>query len=100
MGQRIWKKILRPWKRFWNEFAVKLLKELNKGEAETIVLAKELNASLVLMDERIPREMLELLGFSITGTVGILIRAAKEGLINIKEYLDELRGKGRIKSLI
>jgi len=77
-----------------DEFAVKLLKELNKGEAETIVLAKELNASLVLMDERIPREMLELLGFSITGTVGILIRAGKEGLINIKESLDELRGKG------
>ena len=34
-----------------DKLAVKLFKESNKGEAETIVLAKELNASLVLMDE-------------------------------------------------
>ncbi|MGB7532554.1 MAG: DUF3368 domain-containing protein [Halobacteriota archaeon] len=78
-----------------DKFAVELLlKGLNKGEAETVVLAKELNASLVLMDERIPRETLELLGFSITGTVGILIRAANDGLIGMKESLDGLRKKG------
>jgi len=59
-----------------------------------IALAKELNASLVLIDERIPRETLELLGFSITGTVGILIRAANDGLIGMKESLDGLRKKG------
>lgn len=77
-----------------DKFAVELLRGLNKGEAETIVLAKELNASLVLMDERIPRETLELLEFSITETVGILIRAANDGLISVKESLDELRKKG------
>ncbi|MCK4823723.1 DUF3368 domain-containing protein [bacterium] len=68
--------------------------EIEKGEAEAIVLAKELNAEIVLMDERIPREMPKNLGFKVAGTVGILIKAAKEGLLDLRESLDDLRNKG------
>ena len=57
-------------------------------------MAKELNAEIVLMDERIPREMLKTLGFKVAGTVGILIKAAKEGLPDLKISLDDLRNKG------
>jgi predicted nucleic acid-binding protein len=78
-----------------DKFAVRVLElDIEKGEAEAIVLAKELNAELVLMDERIPREMLKTLGFKVVGTVGILIKAAKEGLLDLKESLDDLRNKG------
>jgi len=78
-----------------DEFAARVLElEIEKGEAEAIVLAKELNAEIVLMDERIPREMLKTLGFKVAGTVGILIKAAKEGLLDLKVSLDDLRNKG------
>ena len=82
-------------KQIKDDFAVELLGlELDRGEAEVIVLAKELNATLVLVDERIPREMLELIGFKVIGTIGILIKAAKEGKLNLKNSLDELRDRG------
>lgn len=76
-------------------FTVEVLElKLNKGEAEVIVLAKQVKAELVIIDERIPREMIEALGFRVIGTVGILIKAAQEGYLNIREYLDKLRNKG------
>lgn len=78
-----------------DKFAVELLElELKKGEAEVIVLAKELKAKLVLIDEKIPREKLNSLGFNTLGSVGVLIKAAKEGQLNLKQSLDELRKKG------
>lgn len=82
-------------KKIQDKFAVRVLElSIEKGEAEAIVLAKELGAELVLMDERIPREMLKNLGFKVVGTVGILIKAAKEGLLDLKDSLDDLRNKG------
>jgi len=41
-----------------NRLSVRLLlKEVDVGEAETIILAKELNADLVFMDDEVPREI-------------------------------------------
>jgi len=52
-----------------------LLDELDLGEAETIVLAGEMNADWVLMDERKGRRKLTQLGLKKIGTVGILLKA-------------------------
>ena len=58
-----------------------LLDELDLGEAETIVLARELKADWVLMDERKGRRKLGQLGVPKIGTVGILLLAKNRGLI-------------------
>jgi len=79
-----------------DRLAVELLKdELDKGESESIVLAKELEANWVLMDERTARRKLEALGIDKIGTLGILLKAKEMGLLeSIKPEMDKLRAKG------
>lgn len=72
-----------------------LLDELDLGEAETIVLASELGADWVLMDEKKGRRKLTQLGLKKIGTVGILLKAKQVGLIPvIKPELEQLRQRG------
>ncbi|GIL15397.1 MAG: DUF3368 domain-containing protein [Chloroflexota bacterium] len=69
-----------------------LLDELDLGEAETIVLARELNADWVLMDERKARRKLMQLGINKIGTLGILLKAKQEGLLeNIRPDIEKLQ---------
>lgn len=72
-----------------------LLDELDLGEAETIVLARELGADWVLMDERKGRRKLSELGLNKVGTVGILLKAKQVGLVElIKPLLGRLQDRG------
>lgn len=72
-----------------------LLDELDLGEAETIVLARELGADWVLMDERKGRRKLGQLGVPKVGTVGILLLAKNRGLIAaVAPELERLRLRG------
>jgi predicted nucleic acid-binding protein len=69
--------------------------ELDKGESEAIVLAKELKANWVLMDERLARRKLETLGVNKIGTLGILLRAKEAGMIKaIRPEMDRLTEQG------
>ncbi len=72
-----------------------LLDELDAGEAETIVLAREINADWVLMDEKKGRRKLDQLGIRKIGTVGILLKAKELGLLSlVRPELEKLRSKG------
>jgi predicted nucleic acid-binding protein len=72
-----------------------LLDELDAGEAESIVLARELSANWVLMDEKKGRRKLTQLGIRKIGTVGILLKAKQEGLLpSIRPELEILRHLG------
>lgn len=79
-----------------DKLAVELLRdELDEGESEAIILAKELNADYVLIDERPACKKAFHLGLSKIGTIGILLLAKEEGLIGeVKKYIDELKLKG------
>jgi predicted nucleic acid-binding protein len=69
-----------------------LLGELDLGEAESIVLAKDLRADLLLLDESHARKVAERSGLQITGLVGVLIEAAAKDLISdLAAMLGELR---------
>ena len=72
-----------------------LLDEMDLGEAETIVLARELSADWVLMDEKKGRRKLTELGLKKIGTLGILLRAKRAGLLAaIHPDVEQLRRKG------
>jgi len=69
----------------------KLELNLDQGEAEAIILAIELNANQLLIDERLGRQEAKKLGLSLIGVLGMLLIAKKRGLIsNVKSVIDDL----------
>ena len=70
------------------------LYDLDDGEAETLILAQEQAADLVIIDEKIGRRYAAQLNIPVTGTIGILLKAKENGLIKtITPLLLELRDK-------
>ena len=66
-------------------------RNLDRGEAEAIALALELKADELLIDERLGRREASRLGLSITGLLGILLVAKRQGLIQaIRPVMDAL----------
>jgi len=69
--------------------------DLDDGEAEVLILAKEQDADLVILDEIMGRRYAQQLDFNITGTVGILLKSKEKGLVSsIGSLLKELTEKG------
>lgn len=68
---------------------------LDAGEAEAIVLMREVQAAVLLVDERRARARALQVGLPITGTLGILRSARREGLLSaVEPLLEELRRGG------
>lgn len=57
------------------------LLELDKGEKYTLNMALKMSADMVIMDEKIGRNIAEYLGLTVIGTLGILLNAKRRGLI-------------------
>ena len=66
-----------------NREPLKYLRDLDSGEAEVIVLANELRADLVIIDEKSGRDFAEYYNLKITGTIGVLLKAKELGLIKL-----------------
>jgi predicted nucleic acid-binding protein len=68
---------------------------LHDGEVEVMLLAKEIGAELIIMDDGLARKHVKYLSLTVTGTVGVLLRAKHDGIINeIKPVLDDLIQQG------
>ncbi|MDX9704871.1 MAG: DUF3368 domain-containing protein [Weeksellaceae bacterium] len=58
-------------------------------------MANEINADLVIIDEKLGRYHAKHANLKVTGTLGILLKAKKQGKIkSVKKLLDELKDKG------
>ena len=70
--------------------------EIHKGEAQAILLAREANA-LLLMDESCGRAFAETWGIKVRGTIYVIYKALREGLLNrdeAKEVVSSMINKG------
>ncbi len=78
-----------------NTASVDYLTDLDRGEAEVIVLAREISADWVIIDEEAGRSYARHFNLTLTGTLGILLRAKQDGLIpEIKPLLERLLASG------
>ena len=71
-----------------------LSQHLDLGEAEAIVLAQEIDAQLLVIDERAGTKVARSRGLTTIGLVGILLKAKERGLIpEVGAILQLLREK-------
>ena len=71
-----------------------LERDLDRGEAESITLAIELKADLILLDEREARHAARRLGLPKMGVIGVLLLAhSRHEIDQLKPLLDDLRQK-------
>jgi len=69
-----------------------LLADLDRGEAEVIALAQELDADLVILDERLARRHARRVGLTLTGTLGVLLKAKQVGQVGaVAPLIEQLR---------
>lgn len=72
-----------------------LLNSLDIGEASVIQLALNENIRTVCIDESAGRRMARLNGLLVTGSVGILLRARREGhSFSMREALQRMQSRG------
>ncbi len=68
--------------------------QLHDGEVEVMILAKEKNADIVIIDDANAKKHAKYLKLPVTGTIGVLIRAKKQGYIReLKPIIQEMIDK-------
>jgi predicted nucleic acid-binding protein len=83
-----------------NQLAFSILHaSLGAGEAACIVLAAEMGADLLILDDRAARLQAQAQQATVTGTVGLLLVADGQGRLSFQEALDDLLATGfRLRS--
>jgi predicted nucleic acid-binding protein len=64
---------------------------LDLGERAALALAAARQPSVLLIDERAGTEIARALGFSVTGTLGVLDEAARRQLISLPDAIERLQ---------
>jgi predicted nucleic acid-binding protein len=72
--------------------------KLDLGEAEAIILAIDLNANLLIIDEQLGRSVAKQKGLEITGLLGALLEAKSKGIIlHVKPIVDDLVAQAKFR---
>ena len=86
------------WLQKWSislEISPILLNSIDKGEAAVIQLALDENIQTVCIDEAAGRRVARLSGLSLTGSIGILLRAKREGYpLSMQRAIQRMRNRG------
>ncbi|MEQ9236479.1 DUF3368 domain-containing protein [Coleofasciculus sp. E2-BRE-01] len=79
-----------------------LINSLDRGEAAVIQLAMNENIQTVCIDEVAGRRIARLSGLSVTGSIGILLRAKREGYpLSIQQAISQMLNRGiRLSSTV
>jgi len=64
---------------------------LDSGERAAIVLAESIRADLLLIDDRAGAILAQRRGLAVTGTLGVLDLASREGLIRLRDAFGQLQ---------
>ena len=70
--------------------------KLHDGEVEVMILAQEGTADdLVVIDDNAAKKTAKYLGLKVTGTIGVLLKAKREGIIpEIASVLEKMKKNG------
>ena len=90
---RMWAQSVPTWLKIESPLKVDFLDTIDVGEASAISLAQERQADLVLIDERAGSETARRVGIQVVGTLGVLIEAGLEGLIDFDLAINVLTTK-------
>lgn len=79
--------------------SLSLRANLDSGEAATIQLATERGTGIVCIDEHKGRQVAKAMGLEVTGSLGLLVRAKHEGLIDeLRPVIERIRDAGHFYS--
>ena len=88
---REWAQELPGWVRVQAPVRLDASLEVDEGEREAISLAREVQATAVLIDDHKGRLAALRCGLRVTGTVGLLEAGADRGLLNLSKAVELLR---------
>lgn len=72
-----------------------MLLELDRGEKHTLDMALKAKADRVIIDEKLGRALAEYIGLSVTGTLGLLLKAKQAGWIpSFRESVEGMQAQG------
>ena len=55
----------------------------NRRQVEAIILADEMNANLLIMDDNAAKKTAKYLGYNVTGILGVLVKSKEKGYIEL-----------------
>ncbi|MFB6215968.1 MAG: DUF3368 domain-containing protein [Candidatus Aenigmatarchaeota archaeon] len=77
-----------------DDFFREILEDIDMGEAAAIRYSIEEDADLILLDEKEAREAANRHHLETTGVVGILLKAAGQGKVDLRDEVENLRSEG------
>lgn len=69
--------------------------KLHAGEVEVMILAQEQKADLVIIEDNAAKKTAKYLGLTVTGTLGILLKAKHQGIVEkVSPLLSKMKQNG------